>query len=183
MGNTVRRPIAQSPLLRFEAQGPRHGAGGCHTPSVPRARDEGNQVSTSLLAGARMVLARWDTRHRHSVLSRAPAIDEDREALHAGSGGRQPKLADANTAPRGGARHRFGLSTEAPESLAGRIRTGLAAVSGHLPPAAGQPPLRAAPGPAGPPSPSHPRLPPDVCGPAQTPFRLAPRISWLAGHF
>src|SRR5882724_6485539 len=128
-----------------------------------------------------MVLTRRHTRHRHSILSRAPAIDEDREALHAGSGGRQPKLVDANTAPRSGARHRYGLSVEAPQSLARRIRTGLAAVSGHLPPAAGQPPFRAAPGGVVRPSPPDRRLRRDICGLAQAPIRLAARISGLAG--
>src|SRR6185437_4802259 len=56
-----------------------------------------------------MVFAGWHTGNRHSFLSGASAPDEHRTALHAGGGGRQPQLAHAHTAPRSGARHRFGL--------------------------------------------------------------------------
>src|ERR1700681_330787 len=91
-----------------------------------------------------MVLAGWYTRDRNSVLSRAPPVDEHRTALHARSGGRQPQLVDANIAPRGGARHRFGLSFEAAQPVARRVRTGLAALPRRLPAAAGKPAFRAA---------------------------------------
>src|ERR1700731_4239704 len=144
MGNALGRAIAQSSLLRPEAQSPRHGAGGCRPAPVRRTQHEGNSLSAALLAGARVVLTRWHTRNRNSLLSRPPAIDAARTALHARSGGRQPQLADAPPAPRGGARHRFGLSAGAAQSLAGRVRAGAAAVSGPLSTAAGQPPLRAA---------------------------------------
>ena len=173
MGNTVGRPIAQFAFLRLETRHSGHRIGTGHRAVIPRISHARDTFSSALLACTRMVLAGWDTGDRHSVLSRASAIDGHRAALHARSGGRQPQLADAHFAPRSGARNRFGLSPEAPQPLACRVRPGVAAVSRYLSTTTGKPPLRAALGSVVCASPSHRRLRRDFRGVAQAPFHLA----------
>ena len=83
--------------------------------------------------------------HRGAFLPRASAARAARAPHDAQRRRRQRGKRHAHPAPRSRSCHRHRVSSAAPQALARSFRTGVAAVSRHLPRAARQPPLRAAP--------------------------------------
>ncbi len=181
LGNTVRRATAQPALLRSEADHRRH-----------RPREAIDRLYRELTTrGIHFRPHCWLAQEWFSpdgipgiaipfYLAHRRLMRIERRFMRE-VGGRQPQLADAHTAARGGPRDRFGVPPAAPAALARGVRSGVAALSGYLPAASGQPPLRAAPRCMVCASASDGGFCRDVCGVAQAEFGLAPRIRRLAG--
>ena len=131
-------------FLRSETQDRTLPGGQARAPPLYRARQAADRVPAARVAVGRMVFSRRRAGHRRAVLSRASAPRASRAPHDAQCRGRQRRKRDAHPAPRSRSRHRHRLPAAPPQALARSVRSGVAAVSGHLPRASRQPPLRAA---------------------------------------
>ena len=91
-----------------------------------------DRLPSALLAVGRVVHARRRRRHRHPVLSGAPAPREARREPDARSRGRRPRLVHEDPAPRGRTRDRQRVPPAAPAQAAEAVRPVVDAVSGVL---------------------------------------------------